>query len=120
MTRHQILVCLTLYCWLAQSDAAEPRIAALSWEPAEHLLQLGITPLTVADAPDYRTWVVRPQLPSEVLNTGSRTEPNLEQLAQLRPELILITPLLEDMRAPLERIAPVLSYGDYSQHQDNL
>lgn len=120
MKRCTMLLCLPLFCWLPMAEPAEPRIAALSWEPAEHLLQLGITPLTVADAADYRDWVVHPTLPAEVLNAGSRTEPNLERLAQLHPELILITPLLEDMRQPLERIAPVLSYGDFTQQQDNL
>ncbi|MFK4075376.1 ABC transporter substrate-binding protein [Ectopseudomonas khazarica] len=120
MKRRTLLLCLPLLACSPLALSGEPRIAALSWEPAEHLLQLGITPLTVADAPDYRDWVVRPTLPADVVNAGSRTEPNLERLAQLRPELILITPLLEDIRAPLERIAPVLSYGDFTQKQDNL
>jgi iron complex transport system substrate-binding protein len=120
MKHGTMLLCLPLLCWLPLAEPAEPRIAALSWEPAEHLLQLGITPLTVADAADYRDWVVHPTLPAEVVNAGSRTEPNLERLAQLHPELILITPLLEDMRQPLERIAPVLSYGDFTQPRDNL
>jgi len=115
-----VLACLALLCCLIPELPAEPRIAALSWEPTEHLLQLGITPLTVADAQDYRDWVVQPALPPHVPNAGTRTEPNLELLAQLRPELILITPLLEDIRGSLERIAPVLSYGDFTQREDNL
>ena len=104
----------------ALADQPQPRVAALSWEITEHLLQLGITPVTVADAPDYRAWVVRPTLPAEVPNAGTRTEPNLELLAQLRPDLIAITPLLEDIRDRLERIAPVVVYGDFTQQRDNL
>ncbi|QUE74788.1 iron-siderophore ABC transporter substrate-binding protein [Stutzerimonas stutzeri] len=97
----------------------EPRVAALSWEPVEHLLMLGVEPVAVADADDYRAWVVRPTLPDSVTRVGTRTEPNLELLAQLDLDLIVITPLLEDMRDKLERIAPVVSYGDFTQARDN-
>ncbi|MCU1719236.1 iron-siderophore ABC transporter substrate-binding protein [Pseudomonas sp. 5P_3.1_Bac2] len=100
---------------------AEPpkRIVSLSWEMTEHLLQLGVLPQAVADAQVYRDWVVHPTLPLSVPNLGTRTEPNLELMAQLQPELILITPLLEDIRPKLERIATVLSYQDFTQEQDN-
>lgn len=97
-------------------QGTEPRIAALSWEVTEHVLQLGITPVAVADAADYRTWVVNPTLPETVPNAGTRGEPNLELLAQLRPDLILITPLLADIRDKLERIAPVAIYENFTQN----
>ena len=118
MKRLSCALCLSALSLLAQAEP--PRIASLSWEPTEHLLALGITPLAVADAADYRSWVVRPRLPAQSAELGSRTEPNLEALAELKPELILITPLLEDIRPNLERIAPVISYGDFTQKQDNL
>lgn len=98
---------------------AAPRIATLSWEVTEHVLRLGITPITVADAHDYRSWVVHPVLPASVPNAGTRSEPNLELLARLRPDLILITPLLADIQAKLELIAPVVVYGDFTQERDN-
>ncbi|WP_417792105.1 iron-siderophore ABC transporter substrate-binding protein [Stutzerimonas xanthomarina] len=104
----------------SRSHASEaPRVAALSWEPVEHLLMLGIEPVAVADADDYRAWVVRPTLPDAVTRVGTRTEPNLELLAQLDLDLIVITPLLEDLRDKLERIAPVVAYGDFTQARDN-
>lgn len=108
-----------LLCLVAGFAGAQPRVVALSWEAAEHLLKLDITPIAVADAGDYRTWVVRPHLPDEVPSAGSRTEPNLELLAQLKPELIVIPPLLEDIRGKLERIAPVAAYSSFSQQHDN-
>jgi iron complex transport system substrate-binding protein len=43
---------------------AAKRIVALNWEAAENLLELGITPLAVADADDYRRWVAQPLLPA--------------------------------------------------------
>jgi len=71
-----------LLLWLTPAWAsAEPRVAALSWEATEHLLMLDVTPFTVADAGDYRAWVVRPTLPAGVPSSGSRLEPNLELLA---------------------------------------
>lgn len=108
-----------LLCLIAGFAQAQPRVVALSWEAAEHLLKLDITPIAVADAEDYRAWVVRPGLPDEVPSAGSRTEPNLQLLAQLKPELIVISPLLEDIRPQLARIAPVASYSSVSQEQDN-
>ncbi|WP_161867482.1 iron-siderophore ABC transporter substrate-binding protein [Pseudomonas yangonensis] len=110
-----------LLLWLAPAWAGEaPRVAALSWEATEHLLMLDVTPLAVADAGDYRAWVVRPTLPDEVPSVGSRLEPNLELLAELQPQLIVIPPLLEDIRPLLERIAPVQVYQGFSQQHDNL
>lgn len=109
-----------LLLWLAPVWAGDaPRVAALSWEATEHLLMLDVTPLTVADAGDYRAWVVRPTLPESVPSSGSRLEPNLELLAELQPELIVIPPLLEDIRPLLERIAPVQVYQGFSQQHDN-
>lgn len=113
-------LCLALLLVSMQSRASDSaRVVALSWEMVEHLLKLNITPVAVADAKDYRTWVVHPRLPASVPNAGTRTEPNLELLVQLKPDLILITPLLEDIRPLLEGIAPVVSYGDFTQSQDN-
>ena len=112
------LLCLLPLLAHAQGKT-EPRVVALGWEAAEHLLKLGITPLAVADAEDYRTWVVRPTLPDAVPSAGSRTEPNLEVLAQLKPDLIVIPPLLDDIRGKLKRIAPVLSFSSFSQEHDN-
>lgn len=113
-------LCLALLLVSLPTRASDtPRVVALSWEMVEHLLKLNITPVAVADAKDYRTWVVHPRLPDSVPNAGTRTEPNLELLAQLKPDLILITPLLEDIRPLLELIAPVVSYEDFTQTQDN-
>lgn len=117
-----LLVAMWLWVllWSSLCAAADPRVVSLSWEPTEHLLRLGITPIAVADAASYREWVVRPALPDRVPDVGTRVEPNMDMIAQLRPDLILITPLLEDIRPRLERIAPVVVYGDFTQSEDNL
>lgn len=105
----------------SRQPAGQPpqRIVALSWEAAENLLELGITPLAVADGEEYRQWVARPRLPAQVPSAGTRLEPNLELLASLKPQLIIISPALLSMRASLERIAPVLNIDAYQSGQDH-
>jgi iron complex transport system substrate-binding protein len=95
------------------------RVVALSWESAESLLELGVTPLAVADAVDYRVWVVQPALPAPVRSAGSRLEPNLELLAELKPDLIIISPIMRDLLPQLSRIAPVLNFDSYRNDHDN-
>ncbi|EJN02487.1 ABC-type Fe3+-hydroxamate transport system, periplasmic component [Phyllobacterium sp. YR531] len=51
-------------------------------------LSLGILPVAVGDIAGYRDWVVSPALPVTTLDLGSRSEPNLELLAELKPDLI--------------------------------
>jgi iron complex transport system substrate-binding protein len=114
-----LALCACLMLWGPVTQAGETRVVALSWESAEHLLKLDIEPIAIADAKDYRAWVVRPTLPDEVVDAGSRTEPNLELLADLAPDLIVIPPMLEDMRATLERVAPVQTYSSFTRDSDN-
>lgn len=108
-----------LLCLLAGLAQAEPRVVALSWEATEHLLKLDITPIAVADADQYRAQVARPPLPAQVPSAGSRRAPDLEQLAALKPDLIVIGEPLAGMRAQLARIAPVTAYGSLSQEHDS-
>ncbi|MBE9610635.1 iron-siderophore ABC transporter substrate-binding protein [Chitinilyticum piscinae] len=99
--------------------AAGPRVVALSWEAAEYLLNIGVTPLAVADRTDYRQWVIEPALSASVLDAGSRLEPNLERLHALKPDLIVINPMLASMQANLQRIAPTLMLDAYRKDHDN-
>lgn len=113
------LLGLILACWLGHAQAAAPtRIAVIDWGLTETLLGLGVTPLAVAQTSGYRRWVVEPALPESTVDLGLRVEPNLELLARLKPELILITPQFEASRTQLERIAPVKSLAIYSAEQE--
>lgn len=53
------------------------------------VISLGVSPLAVGDTRGYRDWVVAPNLPAGCLDLGSRSEPNLELLTELRPDLIV-------------------------------
>lgn len=95
------------------------RIVALNWDLAEQLLELGVTPIGVANIKDYHTWVVQPVIPDSVHDVGTRAEPNLEIIASLKPDLILIASPQKDLLARLQRIAPVLYYETYNADQDS-
>lgn len=84
------------------------RIVALDWSSAETLIMLGRPPVGIVRVPDYRAWVVEPPLPEGIADVGMRLEPNLEVVQALAPDLILIAPGLEAVRARLESIAPTL------------
>ncbi|GAA6132245.1 ABC transporter substrate-binding protein [Halopseudomonas sabulinigri] len=114
-----LLLCLPLMVQAAE-QGPYTRIATLDWGLAETLVGIGVTPVGVADLPNYRRWVGEPAMPASVHNLGLRTEPNLELLTQLAPDLILITPQFEAARPWLERIAPVQSLAIYRPGRDPL
>ncbi|MCX4028347.1 ABC transporter substrate-binding protein [Spartinivicinus marinus] len=94
------------------------KIVALDWVLAESLLSLGVTPYAVADSDGYNQWVVKPQLPSQVKNVGSRREPNLERLTQLKPDLILMSSHLSPLYPSLQTIAPTMVLTVYNEKRD--
>ncbi len=115
-----VLAFLAMPSAFAGSPRAVPRIVSLDYGLATTLLALGVVPAGVAAAADWDIWVVEPQLPSAVVDVGADQEPNLELLAAMRPDLILITPYLEAARGVLERIAPVLSFAIYAEDGEPL
>lgn len=87
--------------------AAPPRVVSLDFGIATTLLALGVTPLGVASADTWDRWVGTPALPPRTLDVGQDLAVNMELLAFLDPDLILITPYVAAARPALERIAPV-------------
>jgi iron complex transport system substrate-binding protein len=91
----------------ARAASLPPRVAALGWSCAQTLLALGLVPLAVPEIERYGRLVVEPAMPAQVSEVGLRSEPNLELLRQLAPDLIVIDPGLASARGRLEQIAPV-------------
>ncbi len=114
--RRRLLQGMALLPWLLSGMAAAKTvpdgsgIIALEWRPTELLLALGVIPLAIADAPNYRNWVVEPPLAPSVADVGLRTEPNMEALQRLRPSLILLTDGYGPTPASFASIAPVMSF----------
>lgn len=96
-----------------------PRVIALSWAMAENLIELGVTPVAVADIKGYQTWVRIPPLPDSVTDVGTRAAPSLERIAQLAPDLILIGEQQQALLSKLRPIAPVLFFNAFSKDHNN-
>lgn len=101
------------------SSDTPKRVAALSWELVESVIELGVTPVAISDIKGYREWVRVPSIPTETQDIGDRAEPNLEKLAQLKPDVILINLAQKDIQAKLERIAPVVFFDNYRADHNN-
>jgi iron complex transport system substrate-binding protein len=91
------------------ADAATmpQRIVSLEWTATEMLLTLGLAPAGAGDVGDYRNWVVEPRLPLDVLDLGSRFEPNREVIHGLQPDLVVVTSGYGFAVADWENLAPV-------------
>ncbi|HIX62313.1 MAG TPA: iron-siderophore ABC transporter substrate-binding protein [Candidatus Halomonas stercoripullorum] len=87
--------------------ARDEAIATLDWTVAETLVVLGSPPQGVAQIDAYHAWVQAPALPESITDLGLRAQPNLERLAALAPDRILITPMFANLTPQLQRIAPV-------------
>ncbi len=105
-----------LFAAAAPADA--PRLATLDWTLAETLVALDAPPVAVAQVEAYHAWVGEPALPASTLDLGLRSQPNLERLASLAPERILISPMFANLAPRLERIAPVSSLPLYRPDRD--
>ncbi|MCG7393633.1 ABC transporter substrate-binding protein [Microvirga sp. ACRRW] len=97
-----------------ENGNTHPRVAILDWGLTTSVLSLGVTPAGIAEIDLYRRWADDFPIPPGVQDVGLRTEPNLEALAALKPDLILTTPFSESVRPFLERIAPTRSYATYT------
>lgn len=85
------------------------RLVAVDWAAAETVLALGLVPLAISDVKTFRSWLPEVETPSTVLDLGSRAEPNMELLARLRPDGILISNWQASLAGQLEQIAPTVT-----------
>ncbi|PMR73489.1 ABC transporter substrate-binding protein [Billgrantia endophytica] len=105
--------------WMAASPTAVgDSLATLDWTLAETLVALGEPPDGVAQVSDYHSWVGEPRLPSRVTDIGLRTQPNVELLARMAPERILLTPMFTHLAPRLSRIGTVDSMALYTPGDD--
>ena len=91
------------------------RVVALEWTYAEDLLALGMQPVGMADIQGYQDWVQLPvELSGDVADVGTRQEPSLEQIAALKPDLILaIAFRVGESYEQLSAIAPTLVFDPF-------
>ncbi|ODC04445.1 hypothetical protein BFW38_13795 [Terasakiispira papahanaumokuakeensis] len=94
------------------------RLVALNWTLAETMVGLGYQPLGVGNLRGYQQWVAEPRMPDQVHDLGLRIQPNLELLATLNPDAILMPAFYEPMLDRLRPVAPFKVYKLYSTETD--
>ncbi|NGP46402.1 iron-siderophore ABC transporter substrate-binding protein [Bacillaceae bacterium SIJ1] len=101
----------------ATFDDVPQTIVVLEWNYVEELLALGVQPAGVADIEGFEKWVdIEAELNDDVVDVGTRTEPNLEEIAKLEPDAIItIASSHEKIQAELETIAPTIFYDSTSE-----
>jgi ferric hydroxamate transport system substrate-binding protein len=119
VSRRECLAGLLLSSRLTPASAQakrsdQPRLVVLDWGLTSTVLALGIEPVGIAEIELYRRWADDYPVPPGIQEVGLRTEPNLEVVAALKPDLIITTPFSESVRAYLERIAPTRSFATYT------
>jgi len=100
---------------------AEPpkRVVVLNWDLLEQVLALNVIPLAAPNITGYRQWVVQPDAPESIKEIGTRSEPNLEKIAALNPDVIIATSTQHDIIPILERIAPVVYLSNFGKQRNN-
>ncbi len=93
--------------------AMPPRVASLSWAGAQILASIGAPPIALTELESYPEVGALPPMPPGVLELGSHSEPNLELLAQLKPDLIVLDQGQSNLDAQLRRIAPTFAIDIY-------
>ncbi|GAA0357267.1 ABC transporter substrate-binding protein [Bacillus horti] len=100
-------------------DQPAQKIVALEWTYAENLLALGVKPTGVSDIEGYNTWVPGDTIPDDVVDVGTRQEPNLEVIGQLQPDLIIAAKSRhEGIKDQLELIAPTIFFDSYPADEE--
>ncbi len=104
----------------AHLDKTPQKVIALDWALTETVLSLGVNPIGIADVKGYQEWVKNPELNGSVMDVGSRREPNLELITELKPDVILISQYMSPMYEKLNAIAPTLVYTTYNNKKTPL
>ncbi|MBD7939393.1 MULTISPECIES: ABC transporter substrate-binding protein [Cytobacillus] len=92
-------------------EGVQEKVVALEWSVAEELLAVGVQPAAVADVEGFNKWVtIDAKLDDSVVDIGLRTEPNIEEIAKLEPDVIIGMEYQEQFKTDLEKIAPVVIF----------
>lgn len=92
------------------------RIVAMEYELVEHLQTVGETPIGACEPESINVWVpLREPLGDDVVDVGTRDEPDLEAIITLEPDLILAaSPRQDAVITQLEEIGTTVQLETYS------
>lgn len=90
--------------------APATRVVATEWAEAEQLVTLGVSPVGVADPKGYATWASAEKLPATVTDVGTRTEPSVDAIVALKPDLVVVEKgtAAESLLPQLEKYVPAI------------
>ncbi|HEU4999331.1 MAG TPA: ABC transporter substrate-binding protein [Lapillicoccus sp.] len=90
--------------------APATRVVATEWSEAEQLVTLGVAPVGVADPKGYATWASAEKLPATVADVGTRTEPSVDAIVALKPDLVVVEKgtATESLLPQLEQYVPAI------------
>ncbi len=112
--RRRVLGALACLPLATRAHAGAPsRVASLSWAGAQILASIGASPIALTELDSYPEVGALPPMPPGVIELGSHSEPNLELLAQLKPDLIVLDQDQSNVEAQLQRIAPTFTIDIY-------
>ncbi|MNO51540.1 Fe(3+)-citrate-binding protein YfmC precursor [compost metagenome] len=96
-------------------DKPAQKVVVLEWTFTEDVIALGVQPVGNADNENYKLYVTaEAPLDAGVTDVGTRSEPNLETIASLKPDLIIAnTDSHEAIYEQLKGIAPTLIFSLY-------
>lgn len=91
-------------------DGPASKVVTLEWSVTEYVTSLGVQPIGAADVKGYNTWSQVNPLEDDVKDVGVRTEPSVDSIAGLEPDLIIadVSSIPEDAMEQMKKIAPVL------------
>lgn len=100
---------------------AEPpkRVVALNWALAEQMLELGETPVGMADIQGFRKHGTKTVVPERVTDVGERLSPKLAAIRKLKPDIILIGYSQRSLLRPLSNIATVIYFKNFGNRYNN-
>ncbi len=104
-------------------DKTPSRVVALEYSFVDALAQVGVSPVGVAD--DNKVDRILPQIREKIAawqSVGTRSQPSLEVIASLKPDLIIADPSRHTaVFEELKKIAPTVMFDSrHESYQENL
>ncbi|THF76881.1 ABC transporter substrate-binding protein [Cohnella fermenti] len=93
------------------------RVVVMDYRYVEELVALGIAPVGIADTAGYKKYMdYNPALTDGATDVGKRSEPNLEVIAGLQPDLIIgNVSFMGDNYELLKDIAPTIAFDPFPE-----
>jgi ABC-type Fe3+-hydroxamate transport system substrate-binding protein len=90
-------------------DKPATKVVGLEWAEVEMLVSLGVMPVAAADVKGYGTWVTAAKLDPSVKDVGTRSEPSVDSIAALQPDLVVMEAERDSaLVGQLEKFVPVI------------